>query len=84
MTITRPEHDFGDFDRTVCPCGIMHAYCTDCGKPERPHQMTHHPTAHHDMFRGHWVTCACTWSGPAYPTRHLANTAHQKHVRDAR
>ena len=26
--------DAGDFDRTVCPepCGMMHSYCTFCGK----------------------------------------------------
>lgn len=31
-----PEHecDAGDFDRVICaePCGLMHSYCTICGK----------------------------------------------------
>jgi hypothetical protein len=28
---TTHECDSGDFDRTICACGVMHSYCATCG-----------------------------------------------------
>lgn len=28
-------HDWGGFDRTICVCGTMHTYCTQCGEVYR-------------------------------------------------
>ena len=46
--------------------------------------MTHHPTTHHDLLIGFWVTCDCKWSGPARPAKHLATMTHETHVREVR
>jgi hypothetical protein len=29
---TTHECDSGDFDRTICACGVMHSYCWTCGE----------------------------------------------------
>ena len=47
------------------------------------HPMTHHPTTHHDLLIGFWVTCDCKWSGPARPAKHLATMTHETHVKEA-